>query len=55
MTESSGATDGGHLPYLAQSATHPFWSDPTAGWTSRKAWSGRPFPIDGHHSLRQEK
>ncbi len=33
--------------------THPFWSDPAEPWTSQKAWSGKPFPIDGHHSLRK--
>lgn len=30
---------------------HPFWSDAPADWTSRKAWNGLPFPIDGHQSL----
>lgn len=40
---------------LALPANHPFWSDPSADWTSRKAWSGKPFPIDGHHSLRNEQ
>lgn len=25
----------------------PFWSAPTADWTSKKAWSGQKFPIDG--------
>lgn len=25
---------------------HPFWSDPPEDWTAKKAWSGRPFPID---------
>ncbi len=33
--------------------THPFWTDPAEPWTSQKAWSGKPFPIDGHHSLRK--
>lgn len=37
---------------LALPANHPFWSEPAADWTSRKAWSGKSFPIDGHHSLR---
>ena len=27
----------------------PFWSAPAQPWTSAKAWSGRPFPID--HAL----
>ncbi len=40
---------------LALPVTHPFWSDQAAEWTSQKAWSGKPFPIDGHHSLRNEK
>lgn len=37
---------------LGLPASHPFWSDPAEPWTSQKAWSGKPFPIDGHHSLR---
>lgn len=37
---------------LGLPADHPFWSDPAQPWTSQKAWSGQPFPIDGHHSLR---
>ena len=40
---------------LALPPAHPFWSDPAADWTSRKAWSGRAFPIDNHISLRDEK
>jgi hypothetical protein len=24
----------------------PFWSAPAAPWTSARAWSGQPFPID---------
>jgi hypothetical protein len=24
----------------------PFWSDPPQQWTSARAWSGQPFPID---------
>lgn len=39
---------------LGLPATHPFWSEAPAEWTARKAWSGRPFPIDGHRSLRNE-
>lgn len=39
---------------LGLPASHPFWSDPAQPWTSQKAWSGQPFPIDGHHSLRKE-
>ncbi len=38
---------------LGLPAEHPFWSDPAQEWTSQKAWSGKPFPIDGHHSLRK--
>jgi len=37
---------------LGLSADHPFWTDAAQPWTSQKAWSGQPFPIDGHHSLR---
>lgn len=40
---------------LGLPADHPFWTDAAEDWTSRKAWSGKPFPIDGHHSLRTEK
>ena len=32
--------------------SHPFWSDPVEDWTSRKAWSGRPFRKDYHESVR---
>ena len=40
---------------LGLAADHPFWTDPAEDWTSKKAWSGRPFPIDGHVSLRTDK
>ena len=40
---------------LGLSADHPFWADPAEDWTSKKAWSGKPFPIDGHVSLRSNK
>lgn len=39
---------------LALPAGHPFWTDAPQPWTSQKAWSGQPFPIDGHQSLRTE-
>ena len=35
----------GLLP-LGLPAVDPFWSDPPQPWTSQKAWSGQPFPID---------
>jgi hypothetical protein len=35
----------GLLP-LGLPATDAFWSDPPQPWTSQKAWSGQPFPID---------
>lgn len=35
----------GLLP-LGLPAADPFWSDPPQPWTSQKAWSGQPFPID---------
>ena len=38
---------------LGLPADHPFWTDPAAPWTSQKAWSGQPFPIDGHQSLKR--
>lgn len=41
-----------YLP-LRLPADHPFWSDPAEDWTSRKAWKGERFPIDGHISLRR--
>jgi len=31
---------------LGLPATDPFWNDPFAEWTQRKAWSGKPFPKD---------
>ena len=40
---------------LGLAADHPFWTDPAEDWTSKKAWSGRPFPIDGHVSLRTDR
>ena len=40
---------------LGLPADHPFWTAPDEEWTSQKAWSGKPFPIDGHVSLRTEK
>lgn len=40
---------------LALPATHSFWSDQATEWTSQKAWNGKSFPIDSHHSLRNEK
>ncbi|MFP9114558.1 DUF2264 domain-containing protein [Flavobacterium sp. RHBU_3] len=33
---------------LGLPATHPFWTDAPQDWTSRKAWSGKPFPKDHH-------
>jgi hypothetical protein len=35
----------GLLP-LGLPASDPFWSAPPADWTSKRAWSGQPFPID---------
>lgn len=37
---------------LGLPADHPFWTDTSEPWTSQKAWSGKPFPIDGHQSLK---
>lgn len=37
---------------LGLPADHPFWKDAPEPWTSQKAWSGKPFPIDGHQSLK---
>jgi hypothetical protein len=34
---------------LGLPASDPFWSAPPQPWTSAKAWSGQPFPID--HAL----
>ncbi len=31
---------------LGLPATDPFWTDPYADWTQRKAWSGKPFAKD---------
>lgn len=33
---------------LGLSANHPFWTSPTADWTSKKAWSSQPFKKDYH-------
>ncbi len=38
----------GLLP-LGLPASDPFWSSPAAPWTSVRAWSGQPFPIDHAH------
>jgi hypothetical protein len=38
----------GLLP-LGLPATDAFWADPAQPWTSQRAWSGQPFPID--HAL----
>jgi len=35
----------GLLP-LGLPPSDPFWSDPPQPWTSQRAWSGQPFPID---------
>ena len=35
----------GLLP-LGLPAADPFWTDPLQPWTSQRAWSGQPFPID---------
>lgn len=37
----------GFLP-LGLPASDPFWTSPAAEWTSKKAWSGKPFKRDGH-------
>lgn len=42
-------TSLGFLP-LGLPATHPFWTDKAEPWTSKKAWSGMPFPKDHHWS-----
>jgi hypothetical protein len=36
---------------LGLPASDPFWSDPPAEWTQRKAWSGRDLPAD--HALSE--
>jgi hypothetical protein len=33
---------------LGLPATHPFWTNPAADWTSKKAWNGEPFQRDYH-------
>ena len=45
-------TSLGFLP-LGLPADHPFWTDPAEDWTSKKAWSGQPFPKDYHESVRK--
>jgi hypothetical protein len=34
---------------LGLPASDPFWASPAQPWTSKRAWSGQPFPID--HAL----
>jgi len=31
---------------LGLPANDPFWTDPAADWTSKKAWSGQPLKKD---------
>lgn len=31
---------------LGLPAAHPFWTDASAEWTSKKAWNAKPFPKD---------
>jgi hypothetical protein len=31
---------------LGLPASDPFWADPPADWTAKRAWAGREFPID---------
>ena len=31
---------------LGLPANHAFWTDPAQDWTSKRAWSGQPFPKD---------
>jgi hypothetical protein len=38
---------------LGLPADHPFWTDTPEDWTSRKAWSGKPFLKDYHESVRK--
>jgi hypothetical protein len=40
----------GFLP-LGLPADDPFWTDPAQDWTSKKAWSGQPFPKD--HAIKK--
>lgn len=35
---------------LGLPANHLFWTSPAQDWTSKKAWSGKPFPKD--HAIR---
>lgn len=35
---------------LGLPATHPFWTDASRDWTSKRAWTKQPFPIDHHWS-----
>lgn len=43
-------TTFGFLP-LGLPADHPFWTEPAQDWTSKKAWSGQPFPKD--HAIKE--
>ncbi|MFC0779201.1 DUF2264 domain-containing protein [Flavobacterium sp. HJSW_4] len=33
---------------LGLPSSHPFWTDAPKDWTSKNAWSGKPFPKDHH-------
>jgi hypothetical protein len=44
-TGSEYLTTVAFLP-LGLPANHPFWTEPGQDWTSRKAWSGKPFRAD---------
>lgn len=39
---------------LGLPANHAFWTAPAEKWTSQKAWSGEPFPIDNHQSIKNK-
>lgn len=38
---------------LGLPANAPFWTDAPEDWTSRKAWSGKPFAKDYHESIKK--
>ena len=45
-----GANQQGMFIALGLPETAPFWSDPAAPWTSKKAWEGVDLPVD--HAIR---
>jgi hypothetical protein len=46
---TAAEAERGREPRYISRTSEEFWSAPAEPWTSVKAWSGKPFPID--HAL----